>query len=292
MKDISIIIVSWKVKEQVRKCLASLPLAFGSLSGDVWLVDNASGDGTVEMARTEFPSVKVIANADNYGFSKAVNLAWRQADSRFVLLLNPDIITSPHCLEKAIRFLEKYPKIGVLGCKLENTDGSIQPSVRRLPSLCDQLVVLSKFHNLFPWLIKRYAMLDFNYKQSAPVESVMGAWFLVRRELYEKIGYLDNGYFIWFEEVDYCKRALDAGYTVWYEASVRSVHERGASFGQVKPLQKQLWLNNSMRRYFWKHKPKWQWLLICIMAIVSLLPAAVVQWFNWKNTYAVFRKAS
>lgn len=262
---ISVIIVSWNVRELLKRCLESIFKYVEGVEYEAIVIDNASNDETVEMARQEFPQVKLIINQNNRGFAAANNQGIRQAKGRYILLLNPDTEFIEDTLTKVATKMESDPSIGVLGCQLLNPDGSIQHSVRRFPTVWSQLVILTKLHKIFPSLLNNYLAEDFDYEprlnpllgkerglDAVEVDQVMGAFFCVRREVFDKIGLLDEGYFIWFEEVDFCRRAKKAGYKVVYWPGTRVIHHGAQSFKQQMTIKKQWWFFKSALRYFSK----------------------------------------
>jgi len=144
--DLSIIIVSWRVRDLLEKCLKSIFEQTRDIEFEVFVVDNNSEDGSLEMVKSKFSHVQLIANKKNLGFAKANNQAIKQARGEYILLLNPDTEILNGALEKSLNFMRKNPKIGVLGCQILNSDGSLQPSVRRFPCFLDQVGILLKIH--------------------------------------------------------------------------------------------------------------------------------------------------
>ncbi len=281
--NLSIIIVSWNVKEKLRECLRSVeetlshnapqpPLTLRGGGVEVFVVDNASKDGSVEMIKKEFPSVHVIANDFNAGFAKANNQAIKLSQGRYVLLLNPDMRVFPGTLDGMVKFMDepRNEKAGVAGCHLVSAAGETVPHVRRFPILKDQLAIMLKVPHLFPRVLDRYMMADFDYTKEARVDSIRGSFFMIRREVLDKIGLLDEGFFIWFEEVDFCKRTIAAGYEVVYTPIAKCVDYVGQSFKQVKFYPKQKMFTRSMVYYFKKHAPWWQYRLLWISRPVAL----------------------
>ncbi len=265
MKDLRIIIVSWNVREELERCLHSLPEACGSLSYDVVVVDNASEDGTREWLKTWGAgrgARGAVYNEGNRGFAKACNQGIIGYDARYVLLLNPDTECSPGSLAQFVHEADARPKAGILGPKILNEDGSVQPSVRRFPGVWNQLAVLLKVPRIFPLLgkllLRSYHAEDLDIDREQDVDQVMGACFLIRRELIEKVGGLDEAYEIWFEEVDYCKQAYANGYAVRYLPQVQIRHVRGASFAKADAKRKQRIFTASMLTYFQKWHPGWR----------------------------------
>ncbi len=253
--DVSIVIVNWKVKDLLRRCLASLYRETKGVEFETYVVDNDSRDGSVEMVAREFPQANIIANNRNVGFAAANNPAIASSRGDFVLLLNPDTELKDDAISAMVGYLRRNPHVGILGPNLANPDGTVQRSVRRFPTLASQALIMLKLHHLFGMAgsLGRYFAADFEYGKAAPVDQVMGAAFMVRRSVLEAIGGLDERFFIWFEEVDFCKRAKDAGFQVWYAPVATVVHHGGESFGQVFGPVKQRYFNASLLKYFRKH---------------------------------------
>jgi len=232
--DISIVIVSWKVKGLLKKCLDSIYAHQGDLTLEIFVVDNGSGDGTVEMIKNSYPHVRLIDTGNNLGFAKANNLALKQARGEYVLLLNPDTEIDQQTLPNSIRFMKEHKSCGALGPKMLYPDGSPQPSIRRFPSVWPIILMLLKLPKIFPHLksVDDYLAVDFDYIKEQRAEQIMGAYMFMPRVIMVKIGLLDERFFIWFEEVDYCRRLLNAGFEVWYSPDVRIIHHGGKSFSQ------------------------------------------------------------
>ncbi|MBI1961285.1 MAG: glycosyltransferase family 2 protein [Parcubacteria group bacterium] len=273
--DISVIIVSWNVKGLLEKCLASLYAYTAGVGFEVIVVDNASSDGSVEMAQEKFPGARIIGLDENKGFAAANNIGIKESSGRYILLLNPDTELTENLLKKVFDKMENDATIGVLGCTLLNPDGSLQPSVRVFPRLRDIIVIFFKLYKLFPSLLNHYLAKDFDYephpnpllgkeREVKEVDQVMGAFFCIRRSVIEKlspparggdqggVGAFDEGYFIWFEEVDFCRRAKAAGFKVVYWPGTSIIHHGGQSFGQAGTAQKQWWFFRSAWRYLTK----------------------------------------
>ncbi len=277
--DVSIVIVNWKVKDLLRRCLASVYLETKGVSFEVYVVDNASGDGSVEMVLREFPDANVIANNRNMGFAAANNAAIMQAQGDFILLLNPDTELKDDAVAAMVGCMRRHPQAGILGPRLAGADGKLQPSVRRFPTLASQKLIMLKLHHVLRRFgpLRRYFADDFDYGKEAAVDQVMGAAFMVRKSLVREIGGLDERFFIWFEDVDYCKRAKDAGFQVWYAPVATVVHHGGESFGQAFGPTKQRYFNDSLRKYFAKHHGPLAAAVIVILDPISMALAWLVQ---------------
>ena len=255
--DLSIIIVSWNVRDLLEKCIKSIYLHTKDLNFEVFVVDNASTDNSAEMIKKEFPQVKLIVNKENAGFGKANNQAYELASGKYVLFLNDDTEIFDNIFLALIHKYERlevdHDKVGMLGCKLLNADKSIQKSVRKNPSLRDQIILLTKLHNVFPDLLKDYWQLDFDYAKEQEVEQIMGSFMLSKKEIIDEVGSFDENFFVWYEEVDIERRMQKAGYKIFYTPVVECMHVGGVSFNQLMAVKKQLNYNKSMLYYFKKH---------------------------------------
>jgi GT2 family glycosyltransferase len=239
----------------------------------------------VEMAREKFPQVDLTASTENLGFAKGNNLAIKKAHGRYILLLNPDTEILENALEKMVRFMDAHPECGIAGCKLLNQDLSLQPSVRAFPDLWSQIFILLKIHHLFPHskAMYKYLVQGFDYEKTQEVDQVMGAFMMIRKEVFDKIGMLDENFWIWFEEVDFCKRTKGAGWKILYTPEAKIIHLYGQSFKQAMGVKKQKDFNRSLSYYFKKHGTKGEWLAIQILRPLSLVLAWLAQTFTKKK---------
>jgi len=253
--DLSIIIVSWNVKNLLKDCLQSIFKFQGNLELEVIVVDNASGDQTVEMVKKEFPKVKIIANINNLGFASANNQGIKASGGEYLLILNPDTKIMNDSLGKMLDFIKQNSQVGIAGFKHLNADWTLQPSVRRFPSFWPLFFILTKIYKIFPNLpsIQNYFAKDLDYKIAQPVDQVAGSCLLARKKTLEQIGLFDEKFFIWFEEVDLCKRAKAAGFEVWYAPVAEIIHYGGQSFNQKMTWEKQKLFFQSACYYLRKH---------------------------------------
>lgn len=255
--DLSVIIVSWNSEERLRRCLKAVFAETSDLTFEVIVVDNASKDRSLQVAMNEFNGVRVIPNQTNRGFAAAVNQGIGVSSGRYVCLLNPDAEVKERALEHMTEWMDRFGDVGIVGPHLLNEDGTTQASVRRFPTGLDQALILMKLHLLFPDAksLGAYFMRGFDYTQTQDVDQVMGACFMIRREVIEQIGVFDETFFIWFEEVDYCKRVKErSSYRIAYYASAHVMHVGGDSFRKVPTGKKRRWYAKSVRYYFRKHK--------------------------------------
>jgi GT2 family glycosyltransferase len=249
--DVSIIIVNWNTRQMLAECLASLYASIAGATYDVWVVDNASSDGSVEMLRGEFPAVNVIANDRNVGFARANNQGIAATAGRCVLLFNSDALLTPGALEALLAVANGNPRAGIIGGCLLNPDGTFQASYTDFPSLWQEFLILTGLGRLLrgPWFPSHGP-----HAGEAPrlVHYVEGACMLVRREAIQAAGGLDEGYFMYAEEVDWCYAMRRHGWQVWYQPQARITHFGGGSSRQRRP-EREADMYRSRVRFFRKH---------------------------------------
>lgn len=254
---LSISIVNWNTREDLRKSLQSLPAGAHNTPLEVFVVDNASTDGSAEMVEAEFPHVRVLRNSENRGFAHANNLALREATGDYLLLLNPDTIVHDGALDALVAGMEAHPEAGIGGAKLLNPDGSLQYSCRRFPTFATGVFRNSTLGRLFPGnaQVRDYLMTDFDHASIAEVDWVSGAALCIRRATLEEIGLLDEIFFMYCEDVDWCYRAGQAGWKVLYFPDAVITHVIGRSSDQA--VEKMVRAHHhSMGLYFDKHFAK------------------------------------
>ena len=284
MPAVSLIIVSWNVKEALARNIERLFSVSTQVSFEIIVVDNGSHDGTPTMLRTRFPRVHLILNDSNRGFAYACNQGLNVANGEVLVLFNPDMLMGKGVIDHTYELLKDRQDIGVMGVLLKKPDGSTIASVRRDPQLSDQLAILLKFAKLFPSLTSHYLASDFDYAQSQEVEQIRGSYFAFRRDVYEKVGELDAvSFFIWFEEVDYCRRVREAGYKIWYSADVSCTDLVGQSFRQQRLALKQARFSFSMAQYFFKWHPAWQGGLVLVLRPLVIAGAWVADVFRHQS---------
>lgn len=279
---LSIIIVSWNVRERLKSNLTALLKSQVDFEYEIWVVDNASADDTVRMIGNDFPQVKLIANHENRGFAKANNQAIRLASGQHILLLNPDMRVQADTLAKMIGWFDLHPQAAVAGCKLIDEQGELVPHVRQFPQISDQLAIVLKLPHLFPHVLDRYLARNFNYTLNGKVDSIRGSFFLMRR-LDGRLPLLDERYFIWFEEVDYCHMVRAQGLEVWYTPIATCTDYVGGSFSQVKRGITQRYFQDSMLEYFAKWQPKWQYYLLKFAWLFSKAAVFIADKLNIKT---------
>jgi GT2 family glycosyltransferase len=274
--QLSIVIVNWNTGELLKKCLDSIYQYTQNLTFEVFVVDNNSTDNSLELINSQLPNLIIFRNQKNFGFASANNQALKQAGGEYLLLLNPDTELTENSFSIMLDFFAKHSDCGVLGCRLLNSDNSLQPSCRADPTLLSQILILTKIHNLLPNLkpIKRYSMADFNYAEIREVDEVMGACLMIRRETLEQVGLLDERFWLLFDEVDYCYRVKLAGWKIYFTPQTSLVHHRAVSFSHQKMFLKQKTYNASLLKFFKKHYPIWQWFILGLFQPISYLTVA------------------
>ena len=230
---LSIIIVNWNVRDLLRECLRSLDAGRGALALEVIVVDSASADGSVEMVGAEFPWVRLIACDDNVGFPRGNNLGLAEARGDYLLLLNPDTVVLGDALTVMRAYLAAHPAAGAVGPQLLNSDGTVQSSRRRFPTLATGFFESTWLQGLAPGVLRRYYALDLPDDTTAEVDWLVGACIMVPRAVYERIGGLDEGYYMYSEELDWCRRIVAAGRHVVYHPAARVIHHVGQSSDQA-----------------------------------------------------------
>lgn len=270
--DLAIIIVSLNVKELLCANLEALFRSEGTISAEVFVIDNGSQDGT-QASLTAFPLVTTILNAKNLGFGGANEQGFQRANARHVLLLNPDMRIDPDSLQKTVEYLDAHPDVGVLSGRLRKEDGSVLQSVRRFPDVWSQLCILLKIPHLFPKINQHYLYADFSYEREQSVDSVRGSYFAIQERAWRTLGGLDPRYFIWFEEVDYCRQVKNRGWKVMHVPSITATDYVGRYFRQRSRIWAQWYFSQSMVKYFAKWEPWWQATLLATVRPFALLMA-------------------
>jgi GT2 family glycosyltransferase len=226
--DLSIIIVSWNTKKLLLDCLASVYKTIKRISMEVWLVDNASTDGSAEAAKRFFPDVKIIQNIRNFGFAAANNLAFKRMNGRYAVLLNTDTVLTTGAIEAIYDFMEKTPAAGMACGQLLNPDGSKQNSIANFPGLPSLLLNETLLRILLPG---RYPSKRKEYQSPIEVDSCIGACLMVRKKTMDHVGHLDDDYFFFFEETDWARRIKQSGWKIYFVPTARIIHFQGRSVG-------------------------------------------------------------
>lgn len=234
MKKLTISVVNYNAGEHLIRCLDSLRKIKEEIEFDVYVVDNNSSDGSIESSKKKFPNFNYILNTENLGFGKAHNLALKKAKTPYVLVLNPDTQIPPETLVKMLEFMEENPQVGIASPRVEKADGSLDvASHRGFPT------PWASFLYYFLKNDRLYHLTDRDMTKTHEVDSVVGAFMLIRKSVLEIVGYFDEDYFLYGEDIDLCFRVKKAGFKVMYVPSVKVLHVKGVSSGIKKHSQNQ-----------------------------------------------------
>ena len=229
--DLSIVIVNWNTRDLLRDCLQSVEAGSGSLKLEVLVVDNASRDASAEMVRAEFPRVHLIENNENLGFAAGNNVALKKAVGRFVMLLNTDTLVHGSVLAEAVAWLGAHPDVGVIGPRVLNSDGSVQPSCSAFPSLKFLTMQAFGLTRIARW--DKYRMTGWDRSSEQNVDVISGAAMFVRREAMDDVGLLDEAFFFYGEETDWCHRFGRAGWKLVFVPIPEVTHFGGGAVGKL-----------------------------------------------------------
>lgn len=260
--DASVVIVSFNTSAVLRECLETLYRESEGLVIETLVVDNDSKDDSVAMVRQHFPQVQVLTSEVNLGFAGANNLAFRQCQGRHVALLNSDAFVKPGAMQRAVALMDEHPHVGLAGGRLVGRDGGWQPSARMFPSLLNDFLTLTGLSAKYPQssFFGRFDRTWAPDDEAAKVDWVPGAFSIVRRSVLDKVGPFDERFFLYYEEVDLCRRVIAAGHDVMYWPEIEVIHLGGESSKTVKRLtfsssgsQLALWRMRSALMYYRKH---------------------------------------
>ncbi|MBI4058739.1 glycosyltransferase family 2 protein [Candidatus Microgenomates bacterium] len=280
MADLSIIIVSYNTKDLLLECLASIKKWTKGISYEVIVVDNASSDGSMAAIRNlkfKIYNLKLIENLDNLGFAAANNQGIKIAKGKYILLLNSDTKLTENSLAKMLDWMEKHSQVGIASCMLKNPDGSVQATggfFPNLPRLFLWATLLDDIPGVGDLVGSYHPHRDSNfYREERGLDWVTGAFFLIRREVINKVGLLDEDFFLYVEELEYCWRVKKAGWNIAYTPITSIIHYGGASgtrsgtiYGEIKGL----------KLLYQKHFPFWQRLILRLLLLIGSLLRIII----------------
>ncbi|MDP9338875.1 MAG: glycosyltransferase family 2 protein [Acidobacteriota bacterium] len=254
MKTLSIVIVSWNAKKFVDECLESLRAFSSKADVEIFVVDNASTDGTAELVRDSYSEVTLIRNDHNAGFARANNIAIARSAGKYVALVNSDVRVLDGCLEKMIEFMDSHPKVGVSGPRMIGPAGVSARSYMSAPTLWRCFCRALALDVIFPnsKVLGSYTMPYFKRDQTAEVDILNGWFWMTRREALDQVGLLDETFFMYGEDIDWCKRFHDAGWGVVYFPEAESIHYGGASSARA-PVRFYIEMQRANLQYWKKH---------------------------------------
>ena len=289
--DVSILIVSWNTKDVLNDCLASVYKETKGITFEVIVIDNASTDGSTKMIMAEFPSVILIKNSVNRGFAAANNQGIAIAQGRYVLLLNSDTIVLNNAIAKTFSFADAHPDAAVVACRVLNPDRSFQPTCFMFPSVGNMILSSSYLYKLFPRsrFFGREWMTWWNKDKTRDVDVVAGCFMLVRREAIEKVGKMDEQFFMYCEETDWCYRFKKAGWKILFTPCAEIIHFGDESTKQMKSeMFLQLW--GSTLLFFKKYKNPLAYVAACFL-VAMFFTLRIPYWlgqaaFSRSNRYS------
>ena len=274
--DLSIIIVSWNAKDYLYKCLNSVIREARQHKAEVIVVDNASSDGSPEFVREQFPSVKLIRNEANLGFAKANNIGLSSSRGEYIVLINSDVVTQKDCINRLVQYMNEHPQIGILGPRILDSHGKMQRSCMQFPTLWNTFCRAIALDRVFPKsaLFGGFLMTYLKHDRASRVEVLNGCFWMVRREALDQVGYLDERFFIYGEDMDWCKRFYQVGWEVVLFRGAEAVHY-GAASSSNQPIRFYIEMQRANLQFWRKHHgqlgEKEYLLLIFILHLIRIL---------------------
>jgi GT2 family glycosyltransferase len=265
--DVSIIVVAWNVKKLLQDCLESVYEQTKDIRFEVIYVDNASKDGSVEMVKERFPSVHIIENQENKGFIKANNQGIEIAQGRYVLLLNSDTVVLDNAIAKTVQFADGHPDAAVAGCRVLNPDRTLQRNCFMYPSLLNALLAATYLYKVFPRsrFFGRERMTWWAFDDVRDVETVCGCYSLVRREAMDQVGVMDETYFVYGDDPDWCFRFRKAGWRIMFTPEPEIIHYGGQNTSQM--ARRFRWQLEGSKLIFMRlHRRRWTFPLARLLA--------------------------
>jgi hypothetical protein len=270
MSKLDIVIVNWNADYQLFDCVSSVLASRGDHVAQLLVVDNGSTDGSADMV-DGIPGVTVIRTETNLGFASACNIGAEAGQAPYLLFLNPDTRVEADSLSVPFAFMERdqNSRVGICGIQLVDENGTVSRTCARFPTLGRLTASAVGFDRLPGLRGKGMRMVDWDHGVTSPVDQVMGAFFLIRRRVYEACEGFDERFFVYFEEVDLAYRAWNAGWESWYLTEARAFHAGGGTSRQVK-AKRLFYSLRSRLLYGFKHFPRWQaWLLVCVTGLIE-----------------------
>lgn len=281
--DLTIVIVSYNTRDLLYVCLTSITRAMGKNAWEIIVVDNASTDGSVQMVKRDFPDVRVLENSKNEGFARANNMGLREGLGKYLLLLNSDTEIPKGTIEAVQAFLDQHPDGGVCTCKVLLPDGSIDPACHRgFPTPWASLTYFTGLERLFPRskLFARYHQWYKGIDSVHEIDSPMGAFYMIRRDVIDTVGYLDEDYFMYGEDLDWSYRIKQKGWKIYYHPSVTVLHKKkqsGRESGDLALRKKtQRYFYETMKLFYKKHySHRYSWFVTKLVEIGITLRASI-----------------
>jgi GT2 family glycosyltransferase len=284
MIDVSIIIVNWNTKDLLLNCIESLYRETKNVTMEIIVVDNGSSDGSTEAVETSYPQVTVIGNNENLGFARANNVGISNSKGRYVCLVNSDIKALDAVVDQLCAYMDQHSEIGAIGPKTVNDDMSIRVNTRKFPTLWNTFCETFFLVDLFPKnkLFRGRTMTWFSHMDTRNVDVLSGCFLMVRREVVDKVGVLDDRFFIYGEDTDWCKRMNLNNWDVVFFADTKAIHYAGAS-SSVAPIRFLIELTKADLQYWKKHHNIIKYSLYQILMLIHFLIRAI----GWLLKYII-----
>ncbi|MDA8174672.1 MAG: glycosyltransferase family 2 protein [Nitrospiraceae bacterium] len=288
--DISFIVVSWNAKEYLYKCLASIEKEAAGHRSEVIVVDNASSDGSQAMVRERFPQVKLIISRENLGFAKANNIGIRQSRGKYLALINSDVEVLPGCIGLMTGYMEEHGKTGILGPQILDTHKNVQRSCMGFPTLWNSFCRALALDTIFPKsrLFGGFELTYWPHNSTREVDIINGCFWLVRRSALQQVGVLDERFFIYGEDKDWCRRFWAQGWKIVYLHRACAIHYGGASSSNA-PVKFFIEMNRANLKYWGKHHGRSAQACLIVMTVVQSVIRcllASVQYLIWPSKRA------
>lgn len=290
---VSIVIVNWKTPKLLAGALRSILADKDADKFEIWVVDNNSGDGSVEMLRQDFPTVITVANSENVGFARACNQVIPDCTGDYVILLNPDTVAGPDAIGLLMEYMDTHMECGAIGPKMLNADGSLQLSCRRsFPDVRASFFRLTYLSKLFPKHpeFARYNLTWADPDQEIEVDALSGACMMLRKSVIDKIGLMDEDIFMFGEDIDWCWRVKQDGWTVNYYPKSVVYHYHGAS-SRFRRIGATINLHKGMEVFYRKHMAKQYWPIFNVMVYAAIwFRAGIFIVLSWLQQFVPEKK--
>lgn len=272
MALLSIGVISYNTKELLETCLESILNNFPQFATEIIVIDNHSSDGSADMVKNRFPKVKLVVNSSNKGYAIAVNQFLNMSKGQTLLILNADVIILDHAIERTYEFYQLQENVGFIGCKILNDDGTLQKSCRGFPNLMNFLSENFYLYKLFPNipLFGQVFMTHFNYNSIEKVQVILGAFMMVNKKVIDKIGPMDDRFFMYSEETDWCYRAVKAGFENMFYPDAKIIH-LGEQSTRQSSVEMFIELHKSHHKYVDKHYNKLYLLIVKTVLVAGLI---------------------
>jgi GT2 family glycosyltransferase len=253
-QDLSVIVVNWNTRVILQDCLYSIYKQAGSVNYEVVVVDNGSTDGSVEMVKEKFSQVRIIENSQNLGFARANNVGIRVATGRYICLINSDVTLLDDCIGRLTAFMDNHPNVGMAGPKILNCDGTVQHSCRHFPSIWNTFCQAVGLNRIFPKseLFSYWIMDYWDHSSTRKVDALSGCFWMIRREAMDKVGLLDENFFIYGEDLDWSRRFHNVGWDTVFYPEAQAMH-LGAASSANAPVKFYIELQKADLQYWKKH---------------------------------------